>query len=49
MPEGDNNVAGDFDDLMRDRFLLGSLNEVAEQRLTLHRTTGIHHLIMSVQ
>ena len=39
----------DFDDLIRDRFLLGSPDEVAEQMLTLHHTTGINHLIMSVQ
>jgi alkanesulfonate monooxygenase SsuD/methylene tetrahydromethanopterin reductase-like flavin-dependent oxidoreductase (luciferase family) len=49
MPEGDNDLGVDFDDLIRDRFLLGSPEEVAEQMLTLHRTTGINHLIMSVQ
>ena len=50
MPEGDNNVEGDFDDLIRERFLLGGApDEGAEQKLTLHRTTGIHHLIMRVQ
>ena len=49
MPEGDNVLGGDFDDLIRDRFLLGSPDEVAEQILTLHRATGINHLIMSVQ
>jgi alkanesulfonate monooxygenase SsuD/methylene tetrahydromethanopterin reductase-like flavin-dependent oxidoreductase (luciferase family) len=38
-----------FDELMTDRFLLGSPEEVAEQMLTLHRSTGINHLIMSVQ
>ena len=37
------------DDLVRDRFLLGSPDEVAEQMLALHRATGINHLIMSVQ
>jgi alkanesulfonate monooxygenase SsuD/methylene tetrahydromethanopterin reductase-like flavin-dependent oxidoreductase (luciferase family) len=49
MPEGDNNLGVDFDALIKDRFLLGSPDEVAEQMLTLHRTTGINHLIMSVQ
>jgi alkanesulfonate monooxygenase SsuD/methylene tetrahydromethanopterin reductase-like flavin-dependent oxidoreductase (luciferase family) len=49
MPEGDNNLEVDFDDLLRDRFLIGSPEEVAEQMLTLHRATGINHLIMSVQ
>ena len=49
MPEGDNDLGAEFDDLIRDRFLLGSPDEVAEQMLALHRTTGINHLIMSVQ
>jgi alkanesulfonate monooxygenase SsuD/methylene tetrahydromethanopterin reductase-like flavin-dependent oxidoreductase (luciferase family) len=49
MPEDDNDLGLDFDDLTRDRFLLGSPDEVAEQMLALHRATGINHLIMSVQ
>jgi alkanesulfonate monooxygenase SsuD/methylene tetrahydromethanopterin reductase-like flavin-dependent oxidoreductase (luciferase family) len=49
MPEGDNDLGADFDDLLRDRFLLGSPDEVAEQMLALQRATGINHLIMSVQ
>jgi alkanesulfonate monooxygenase SsuD/methylene tetrahydromethanopterin reductase-like flavin-dependent oxidoreductase (luciferase family) len=49
MPEGDNNLGAEFDDLIRDRFLLGSPDEVAEQMLALNHTSGINHLIMSVQ
>ena len=49
MPEGDNNLGVDFDELIRDRFLIGSPDEVAEHVRTLHKTTGINHLIMSVQ
>jgi alkanesulfonate monooxygenase SsuD/methylene tetrahydromethanopterin reductase-like flavin-dependent oxidoreductase (luciferase family) len=49
MPEGDNDLGVDFDELIKDRFLLGSPDEVAEQMLALHRATGINHLIMSVQ
>jgi alkanesulfonate monooxygenase SsuD/methylene tetrahydromethanopterin reductase-like flavin-dependent oxidoreductase (luciferase family) len=49
MPEGDNDLSVEFDELIRDRFLLGSPDEVAEQMLALHRATGINHLIMSVQ
>jgi alkanesulfonate monooxygenase SsuD/methylene tetrahydromethanopterin reductase-like flavin-dependent oxidoreductase (luciferase family) len=49
MPEGDNNFGVEFDELIRDRFLLGSPDEVAEQMLALNRATGINHLIMSVQ
>jgi alkanesulfonate monooxygenase SsuD/methylene tetrahydromethanopterin reductase-like flavin-dependent oxidoreductase (luciferase family) len=49
MPEGDNDLGQAFDDLVRDRFLVGSPDEVAEQMLKLNQSTGINHLIMSVQ
>jgi alkanesulfonate monooxygenase SsuD/methylene tetrahydromethanopterin reductase-like flavin-dependent oxidoreductase (luciferase family) len=49
MPEGDNDLGVEFDELIRDRFLLGSPDEVAGQILRLHQQTGINHLIMSVQ
>ncbi len=49
MPEGDNNLGLDFDELWRNRFLIGSPDEVAEQMLELHAATGINHLVMSVQ
>jgi alkanesulfonate monooxygenase SsuD/methylene tetrahydromethanopterin reductase-like flavin-dependent oxidoreductase (luciferase family) len=48
MPEGDD-FSTNFDDLVRDRFLVGSPEEVAAQILALNRATGINHLIMSVQ
>jgi alkanesulfonate monooxygenase SsuD/methylene tetrahydromethanopterin reductase-like flavin-dependent oxidoreductase (luciferase family) len=48
MPD-DDQLAADFDELIRDRFLLGSPDEVAEQMLALQRATGVNHLIMSVQ
>ena len=49
MPEDDNDRGAEFEDLIRNRFLLGSPDEVADQMLALHRATGINHLIMSVQ
>jgi len=49
MPQGDNDLGTGFDELIRDRFLLGSPDEVAEQMLALNRATGINHPIMSVQ
>lgn len=49
MPEGDDDLGLDFDDLVRDRFLVGSPDEVAGQILKLNEETGINHLIMSVQ
>ena len=48
MPDGDD-IGVEFDELIRDRFLLGSPDEVAGQILKLHRETGINHLIMSCQ
>lgn len=49
MPEGDDDLGLDFDELVRDRFLVGSPDEVAEQMIRLNKETGINHLIMSVQ
>ena len=49
MPAGDNDLGVEFEELLRDRFLLGSPDEVAEAILRLNRATGINHLIMSVQ
>ncbi len=49
MPEGDDNLGLDFDELLRDRFVLGSPDEVAEQILSLSKGLGVNHLIMSVQ
>jgi alkanesulfonate monooxygenase SsuD/methylene tetrahydromethanopterin reductase-like flavin-dependent oxidoreductase (luciferase family) len=49
MPAGDNDLGVEFDELIRDRFLLGSPDEVAGQILRLHQQTGINHLIMSLQ
>ncbi len=49
MPEGDNDLGRDFEELTRDRFLIGSPDDVAEQMLKLHQATGINHLVMSVQ
>jgi alkanesulfonate monooxygenase SsuD/methylene tetrahydromethanopterin reductase-like flavin-dependent oxidoreductase (luciferase family) len=47
MPE-DDGLSSDFDELTRDRFLVGSPDEVAAQIVRLHDQTGINHLIMSV-
>jgi len=45
----DDGLSEDFEELTRDRFLLGSPEEVAAQILRLNAATGINHLIMSVQ
>jgi alkanesulfonate monooxygenase SsuD/methylene tetrahydromethanopterin reductase-like flavin-dependent oxidoreductase (luciferase family) len=49
MPEGDNDLGMEFEELIRDRFLIGSPDEVAEQILTLSQDLGVNHFIMSVQ
>lgn len=49
MPQGDNDLDQGFDDLARDRFLLGSADEVAEQMIALNRALGVNHLVMSIQ
>jgi alkanesulfonate monooxygenase SsuD/methylene tetrahydromethanopterin reductase-like flavin-dependent oxidoreductase (luciferase family) len=49
MPQGDNALDLDFDALLRDRFLIGSPAEVADQMIAIGRTLGVNHLIMSVQ
>jgi len=49
MPEGDNDLSLEFDELARDRFLIGSPDEVAEQVIRLHRETGVNHIIGSMQ
>jgi len=49
MPEGDNDLGLEFDELIRDRFIVGSPDEVAEQIIKFNRETGANHLIMSMQ
>jgi alkanesulfonate monooxygenase SsuD/methylene tetrahydromethanopterin reductase-like flavin-dependent oxidoreductase (luciferase family) len=49
MPEGDNDLGLDFDELIKDRFFLGGPEEVAEQIIDYTRTTGINHHVLSCQ
>lgn len=49
MPEGDNNFAVDYDDLVKDRFLFGSPDEIAEQILTLVKDFSVSHFVMGIQ
>ncbi len=49
MPTGDSDLTAAFEDLARDRFLVGSADEVAEQMIALARATGVNHIVMSVQ
>ena len=47
MPEGDDFDHG-FDELLEDRFLIGSPAEVAERLIDLGRLFGVNHLVASV-
>jgi alkanesulfonate monooxygenase SsuD/methylene tetrahydromethanopterin reductase-like flavin-dependent oxidoreductase (luciferase family) len=47
MPAGDDFDHG-FDDLLEDRFLLGSPTEVAEQMIRLNGRLGVNHIVASV-
>lgn len=48
LPEGDElDIA--IDELVKDRFIIGSADEVAEQIVSFARGTGINHLVASMQ
>ena len=49
MPEGDDNLGLPYEELIRDRFLLGSPDEVAGQILGFARTLGVNHLVFGIQ
>ena len=49
MPEGDNDLSLDFDELAEGRFLFGAPDEVAEQIVGFHRRLGATHMIVGFQ
>jgi alkanesulfonate monooxygenase SsuD/methylene tetrahydromethanopterin reductase-like flavin-dependent oxidoreductase (luciferase family) len=49
MAEGDQDITGDYDELARDRFIVGDPDEVAQEMLRYHEVLGVNHIIMSVQ
>lgn len=48
LPPGET-LAGDFDELLTDRFLVGSPEEVAAQMLDINRRLGVNHLVLSME
>jgi alkanesulfonate monooxygenase SsuD/methylene tetrahydromethanopterin reductase-like flavin-dependent oxidoreductase (luciferase family) len=48
MPKGDDGLSLAFDELTRDRFLLGSSDEVTEQIVDYNRRLGVNRMILSV-
>lgn len=49
MPEGDNDLSLAFDELLKDRFLFGSPEEVAEQIVRYNRELGVNSLMLGMQ
>jgi alkanesulfonate monooxygenase SsuD/methylene tetrahydromethanopterin reductase-like flavin-dependent oxidoreductase (luciferase family) len=49
MPAGDNNLGLDYDELIKDRFLFGSPDEVTEQILKIIREFGVNHFVFGLQ
>src|SRR5262249_28238935 len=47
LPSDDSGLGQDFEDLIGDRFLIGSPDEVAEQIIAIHPPLGVNHLVMS--
>jgi alkanesulfonate monooxygenase SsuD/methylene tetrahydromethanopterin reductase-like flavin-dependent oxidoreductase (luciferase family) len=47
-PGVDDELGQGFADLMRDRFLIGSPDEVAEQLIRFERRLGVNHVVMSM-
>ncbi|MDG1888231.1 MAG: LLM class flavin-dependent oxidoreductase, partial [Alphaproteobacteria bacterium] len=48
LPQGEN-LSGDFETLVGDRFLIGSPDEVADQIITINKKLGVNHLIVSME
>ncbi|MBH68904.1 MAG: LLM class flavin-dependent oxidoreductase [Rhodospirillaceae bacterium] len=48
LPKGES-LSGDFNDLVGDRFLIGSPEEVADQIININRKLGVNHLILSME
>ncbi len=49
MPEGDDDLGLDYDELIRDRFVFGSPDEVADQILAFVRRLGVSHFVFGFQ
>ena len=49
MPDDDRGLGQEFEALMKDRFIIGSPDEVAEQIIGIHRQLGVNHIVMSTE
>jgi alkanesulfonate monooxygenase SsuD/methylene tetrahydromethanopterin reductase-like flavin-dependent oxidoreductase (luciferase family) len=49
MAKGDQDITMAYEDLAKDRFIVGDADEVAEEMLRYNTELGVNHIIMSVQ
>ena len=49
MPKEDRDLAADFDELTKDRFLIGSPDEIAEQIVGYHNRLGVNNICLGAQ
>jgi alkanesulfonate monooxygenase SsuD/methylene tetrahydromethanopterin reductase-like flavin-dependent oxidoreductase (luciferase family) len=49
MAKGDQDIGMDYEELAKDRFIVGDADEVAAQMLRYQQLLGVNHIIMSVQ
>ena len=47
MPEGDNDLGQELNELMKGRFFIGSPDEVADDIIAMCQPTGINHIVIS--
>lgn len=49
MAKGDQDITMAYEELAKDRFIVGDPDEVAEEMVRYNRELGVNHIIMSVQ
>ena len=49
MPEEDRDITQEYEELAKDRFIVGDPDEVAEEYIRYNEVLGVNHIIMSVQ
>ena len=49
MAKGDQDISMAYEELAKDRFIVGDADEVAAEMVRYHERLGVNHIIMSVQ
>ena len=49
MPKVDNDLGMMYEDLVKDRFLFGSPEEISEQIIDIIKRFGVNHFVFGVQ